>query len=285
MLLPAVIILFVFAYLPMYGIVIAFQNYSPALGVMHSPWVGFANFNEFLHSYQLYRTLKNTLVISFYSLFVGFPLPVILALLTHQLRTGMFKKTFQVITYLPHFISTMIICGMLVMFLSPNSGLVAMVAHLFKATAPNYLAMPKLFSSIVVWSDVWQNLGWDSIIYLAALAGIDPTLYEAATIDGATKFDQMRHIDYPLLMPTVITLLILRAGGILGVGLEKVLLLQNNLNITASEVISTYVYKMGLLNSQFSLSTAIGLFNAIINFALLLTVNKISKHYTDTSLF
>lgn len=282
---PAVIILAVFAYAPMYGLLIAFKDYSPALGVFGSPWVGLKNFDTFFHSYQFVRTLRNTLVISLYSIFAGFPLPIILALLTHQIRTGKFKKVFQVITYLPHFISTMIICGMLVLFLSPSTGLMsAIFAHL-GGKAPNILAMPNAFSSVVVWSDIWQNLGWDSIIYLAALAGIDPTLYEVAKIDGATKFQTMMKIDIPLLMPTIITLLILRTGSVLGVGFEKVFLLQNQLNLPTSEIISTYVYKMGLLNSQYSLSTAIGLFNSVINFIILITVNKIAKHFTNSGLF
>lgn len=285
LLLPSLLILAIFVYKPMYGIIIAFKDYSPALGVSGSPWVGFKHFDQFFHSYQFVRTLKNTLMISFYSIFAGFPLPVLLALLTHQIRTGKFKKTFQVITYLPHFISTMIICGMLIMFLSPRTGLIAIVFKQFGIEVPNILAMPDMFSSVIVWSDIWQHLGWDSIIYLAALAGIDPTLYEAATIDGASKFKQMLHIDLPLLMPTAITLLILRTGGVLSIGFEKVFLLQNQMNLQVSEIISTYVYKMGMLNSQYSLSTAVGLFNSVVNFLILVLVNKIAKRMTNTGLF
>lgn len=282
---PAVIVLAVFAYAPMYGLVIAFKDYSPTLGIFGSPWVGLKNFETFFHSYQFIRTLRNTLVISLYSIFAGFPLPVILALLTHQIRTGNFKKFFQVVTYLPHFISTMIICGMLIMFLSPSSGLLHVVLSKLGTATPNILAMPNAFSSIIVWSDIWQNLGWDSIIYLAALAGIDPTLYEVARIDGATKFQTMMKIDLPLLLPTIITLLILRTGSVLGVGFEKVFLLQNQMNLPTSEIISTYVYKMGLLNSQYSLSTAIGLFNSVINFIILISVNHLAKKFTDSGLF
>ena len=283
---PAVIILALFVYKPMYGLVIAFKDYSPALGIFGSPWVGFKNFEQFFNSYQFLRTIKNTLAISLYSIIAGFPLPILLALLTHQLRTGKFKKTFQVITYLPHFISTMIICGMLIMLLSPRAGLFASVCTALNIeNIPNILAMPSAFSSVVVWSDVWQHLGWDSIIYLAALSGIDPTLYEAATIDGATKFQKMRNIDLPLLMPTAVTLLILRTGGVLSVGFEKVFLLQNQMNLPVSEIISTYVYKLGMLNSQYSLSTAVGLFNSVINFIVLITVNRISKKVTNTGLF
>ncbi|MGM0125926.1 hypothetical protein IGI37_003327 [Enterococcus sp. AZ194] len=285
LLLPSLLILALFVYKPMYGLIIAFKDYSPALGVFGSPWVGFKHFDQFFHSYQFIRTLKNTLMISLYSIFAGFPLPVILALLTHQIRTGKFKKTFQVITYLPHFISTMIICGMLIMFLSPRTGLIAIVFKQVGIEVPNILAMPNMFSSVVVWSDIWQHLGWDSIIYLAALAGIDPTLYEAATMDGASKFKRMLYIDLPLLMPTAITLLILRTGGVLSVGFEKVFLLQNQMNLQVSEIISTYVYKMGMLNSQYSLSTAVGLFNSVVNFIILILVNKIAKRMTNTGLF
>lgn len=282
---PAVIILAVFTYTPMYGLLIAFKDYSPSLGVFGSPWVGMKYFNTFFHSYQFVATLRNTLIISVYGIIAGFPLPIIIALLTNQLRNGKFKKMFQVVTYLPHFISTMIICGMLVLFLSPTTGLMAALFAKIGSVAPNILALPKAFSSIVVWSDVWQNMGWDSIIYLAALAAIDPTLYEAARMDGATNLQIMRKIDLPLLMPTIITLLILRTGSVLGVGFEKVFLLQNQLNLPASEIISTYVYKMGLQYSQYSLSTAIGLFNSVINFIILITVNKIANHYTDSGLF
>lgn len=285
LLLPAILILALFVYKPMYGIIIAFKDYSPALGIWNSPWVGLKHFKQFFNSFQFERTLKNTLSISVYSIFVGFPLPIMLALLTHQLRNGKFKKTFQVISYLPHFISTMIMCGMIIMFLSPRTGLITALFTFLGKSTPNILAMPRAFSSIVVWSDVWQNLGWDSIIYLAALSGIDPALYEAATIDGASKFQKIKNIDLPLLMPTTITLLILRTGGVLSVGFEKVFLLQNQMNLPVSEIISTYVYKMGMLNSQYSLSTAVGLFNSIVNVIILVVVNQIAKRFTKTGLF
>lgn len=281
---PAVILLLLFSYIPMIGIIIAFKNYSPSLGILGSPWVGFKNFQQFFNSYQFSTLIKNTLYISIYSIIVGFPFPIILALLCHQLKENFFKKFFQVTTYLPHFISTMIMCGMILIFLSPSSG---PIAHLFKAlnfSFPNILGNPKAFSSVYVWSGIWQHVGWDSIIYLAALSGIDPTYYEAALMDGATKWQKVRHIDIPLIMPTAMILLILRSGSVLGVGFEKAFLLQNNLNISASEVISTYVYKLGILSSQYSLSTAISLFNTLINFVILVVVNKISKKLTNTGL-
>lgn len=202
----------------------------------------------------------------------------------HQLKDNFFKKFFQVVTYLPHFISIMVMCGMILIFLSPKNGLFANILRLFDVQMPNILGIPQAFSSIYVWSDVWQNMGWDSIIYLAALSGIDPTYYEAAVIDGATKGQKIRYIDIPLLLPTAMILLILRSGSTLSVGFEKVFLLQNQLNLNVSEVISTYVYKMGLVNSQYSLSTAISLFNTVINLVVLLGVNKLSKKLTETSL-
>ena len=284
MLAPAAIILFLFTYIPMGGIIIAFKDYAPALGIWNSPWVGLKHFAQFFKSYQFVNTIRNTLSISIYSIVVGFPLPIILALLCHQLKDNFFKKFFQVVTYLPHFISIMVMCGMILIFLSPKNGLFANILRLFDVQMPNILGIPQAFSSINVWSDVWQNMGWDSIIYLAALSGIDPTYYEAAVIDGATKWQKIRYIDIPLLLPTAMILLILRSGSTLSVGFEKVFLLQNQLNLNVSEVISTYVYKMGLVNSQYSLSTAISLFNTVINLVVLLGVNKLSKKLTETSL-
>lgn len=284
MMAPAAVILFFFTYIPMAGIIIAFKDYSPALGIWESPWAGLKHFIQFFRSYQFGNTIRNTLSISVYSILVGFPLPIFLALLCHQLKNNFFKKFFQVTTYLPHFISTMVMCGMILIFLSPSNGLFANLLDLVGVDMPNVLGAPEAFSSIYVWSDVWQNVGWDSIIYLAALSGIDPTYYEAAVIDGATKAQKIRYIDIPLLLPTAMILLILRAGSTLSVGFEKVYLLQNQLNLMASEVISTYVYKMGLVNSQYSLSTAINLFNTAINLIILLCVNRISKKLTETSL-
>lgn len=265
----------------------AFQDYSPSLGILHSPFVGFKHFIQFFHSYQFKTTITNTLVLSFYGILVGFPLPILLALMCNQLRAERFKKVFQVITYLPHFISTMVMCGLILIFLSPSTGLFANIFRFLGGTGdfPNLVADPSAFKHVYVWSDIWQHLGWDSIIYLAALAGIDPTYYEAATMDGATTLQKIRYIDIPMLMPTAMVLLILRAGNILGIGFEKVYLLQNAQNIMASEIISTYVYKIGLQSMQYSLSTAIGLFNTIVNVAVLLTVNYVAKKTTETSLF
>ena len=284
LLLPSALLLFCFSYLPLFGLVMAFKDYSPAMGIVNSPWVGFKHFIQFFHSYQFLTTLKNTLVISLYSIVIGFPLAIALAIMCNQLKNGWFKKTFQVVTYLPHFISTMVMCGLILIFLSPSHGLFANIARALGFTFPNVMAEPSAFKHVYVWSDVWQHLGWDSIIYLAALSNIDPPYYEAATIDGASTFQQIRHIDLPLILPTAMILLIMRAGSILGVGFEKVYLLQNIQNIMSSEIISTYVYKMGLQGGQYSLSTAVGLFNTLVNVVVLLFVNFISKKTTETSL-
>ena len=285
LLFPSIILLIMFAYIPMLGLVIAFKDYSPANGILNSPWAGFKYFIQFFKSVQFGTTMTNTLKISIYSILVGFPLPILLALLCNQLRTGKFKKVFQVTTYLPHFISTMVMCGMIILFLSPNSGLIANIFKSLGWTMPNLLSKPDSFAGVYVWSDVWQHIGWDSIIYLAALSAIDPTYYEAATMDGASRMQKILNIDLPLLLPTAMILLILRAGSLLSIGFEKVLLLQNPLNLAGSEVISTYVYKVGMLNFQYSYSTAIGLFNTVVNLIILLSVNWFSKRYTKTGLF
>ena len=285
LLFPSIILLIMFAYIPMLGLVIAFKDYSPANGILNSPWAGFKYFTQFFNSVQFGTTMMNTLKISIYSILVGFPLPILLALLCNQLRAGKFKKVFQVTTYLPHFISTMVMCGIIILFLSPNSGLIANIFKSLGWTMPNLLSKPDSFAGVYVWSDVWQHIGWDSIIYLAALSAIDPTYYEAATMDGASRIQKILNIDLPLLLPTAMILLILRAGSLLSIGFEKVLLLQNPLNLAGSEVISTYVYKVGMQNFQYSYSTAIGLFNTVVNLIILLSVNWFSKRYTKTGLF
>ncbi len=284
LLLPSVIILFLFTYMPMYGVVIAFKDFSPAKGIMGSSWAGLKYFKQYFNSYQFWPTIKNTLVLSIYSIAVTFPLPILLALVCNQMRAGKFKKFFQVSTYLPHFISTVVMCGMIILFLSPSSGVIAKLLSLVGIQMPNVMGLPSAFPSVYVWTEVWQHLGGDSILYIAALSAIDPSLYEAATVDGASKWQKMMKIDIPLLMPTATIMFILRMGSVMSVGFEKVYLLQNNLNTASSEIISTYVYKMGLVSSQYSLSSAIGLFNNLINLALLLAVNYISSKMSDTSL-
>ena len=279
LLLPSLVLLILFAYKPMYGVVIAFKNYKNSLGILGSPWADplFKNFQRFFNSYQCEATIRNTLRLSLYSLAVGFPIPIILALMINQITAMRFRRTFQTILYLPHFISTVVMVGLLLIWLSPSSGLVGAFYRLLGKDAPNVMTSASGFPSIYVWSDVWQHSGWDSIVFLAALSSIDPTLYEAATVDGATRWQKMRYIDLPLLMSTACIMLILRAGNLMNVGFEKVFLMQNDLNISASEVISTYVYRTGLVQNDFSFSTAAGLFNSVVNSTILITANIISK--------
>lgn len=282
--LPSVIIFLLLTYYPMYGVIIAFKNFTPADGIFGSEWVGLQNFIQYFNSYQFGLTIRNTIVISLYTILVTFPLPIALALMCNQIRAKKFKKFFQVSTYLPHFISTVVMCGMLILFLSPSTGIISKLVGLFGFQLPNLMGSAAAFPHIYVWSEAWQHVGWDSILYIATLSSVDPSLYEAATMDGAGKWKKMLHVDVPALMPTVTIMLILRMGSVMSVGFEKVYLLQNTLNSSTSEIISTYVYKMGLISNQYSLSSAIGLFNNVINLALLLLVNAISKKISDTSL-
>ena len=287
LLLPALVLLILFAYKPMYGVVIAFKNYKNSLGILGSPWADplFKNFQRFFNSYQCETTIRNTLRLSLYSLAVGFPIPIILALMINQITAMRFRRTFQTILYLPHFISTVVMVGLLLIWLSPSSGLVGAFYRLLGKDAPNVMTSASGFPSIYVWSDIWQHAGWDSIVFLAALSSIDPTLYEAATVDGATRWQKMRYIDLPLLVATACIMLILRAGNLMNVGFEKVFLMQNDLNMSTSEIIATYVYKMGLRNSQYAVSTAVNLFNNLVNFVLLLLVNCVTRKLGETSLF
>ena len=284
LMLPSVIIFLLFTYYPMYGVIIAFKNFTPADGIFGSEWVGLQNFIQYFNSYQFGLTIRNTIVISLYTILVTFPLPIALALMCNQIRAKKFKKFFQVSTYLPHFISTVVMCGMLILFLSPSTGIISKLVGLFGFQLPNLMGSAAAFPHIYVWSEAWQHVGWDSILYIATLSSVDPSLYEAATMDGAGKWKKMLHVDVPALMPTVTIMLILRMGSVMSVGFEKVYLLQNTLNSSTREIISTYVYKMGLISNQYSLSSAIGLFNNVINLALLLLVNAISKKISDTSL-
>lgn len=284
LMLPSIIIFLLFTYYPMYGVIIAFKDFTPADGILGSPWVGFKHFIQYFNSYQFGLTIRNTIVISLYTILVTFPLPIALALMCNQIRSKWFKKFFQVSTYLPHFISTVVMCGMLILFLSPSTGIIAKLVGILGFELPNLMGSARAFPSIYVWSEAWQHVGWDSILYIATLSAVDPTLYEAATMDGASKWKKMIHIDVPALLPTATVMFILRMGSVMSVGFEKIYLLQNTLNSSTSEIISTYVYKMGFISNQYSLSSAIGLFNNVINLALLLLVNQISKKLSDTSL-
>ena len=280
-LLPAVIILFCFNYIPMYGIQIAFRNFKPVKGIWGSSWVGLDNFERFFSSKQFFTILKNTLVLSVYEIAVTFPIPIIMALVLNQLKYTRFKKVYQVVTYLPHFISMVVLIGIVKILLSPSIGIMGAVADLFHTQAPNLMGESRAFRTIYVLSGLWQNAGWDSIIFIAALAGIDPNLYEAASVDGATKWQKIIHIDIPSIIPTCVIMLILRIGSIMNIGFEKVYLLQNSLNMGVSDVIATYTYRIGIVKYQYSLSAAVGLFNTLVNVILLVAANKISRKLSN----
>jgi len=282
---PAFLFFLIFAYGPMYGIQIAFKNFIPSQGIMGSSWVGFDHFTRFFDSYYFWELLWNTFSISLYELAVGFPIPIILALAFNEIKSGGFKKLAQTVTYAPHFISVVVMAGMIITFLSPSSGIIIHIIQWLGFEAPDFLTDPRWFKTMYVLSGVWQSAGWGTIIYLAALSGVDPGLHEAATIDGASRFQRLRHINFPTIVPTMTILLILNMGNLLGVGFEKILLLQNSLNMGSSDVISTFVYRAGLIDAQYSFSTAIGLFNSVINLIILVTVNQIVRRTNEHSLW
>lgn len=277
--LPAVIYYFIYHYWPMYGAIIAFKNFSPALGIMGSPWAGFKYFEQFFSSYYFVRILKNTLLISVYSILWSFPAPILLALLMNEIRSSVFKRTVQTVTYLPHFISTVVICGMLIDFCSMK-GLFNVFVELFGGEPFNFLMETGLFRTIYIGSGIWQEVGWGSIIYLAALTSIDSTLYEAARMDGAGRFKQMLHITLPGIMPTIVIMLILRMGQVMNVGFEKIMLLYNPTTYDVADVISTFVYRKGILEANYSYSAAVGLFNSVINFIMIIAANWVSRKCT-----
>ena len=278
---PAVIYFILFAYKPMYGILIAFKNFSMRKGIMGSPWVGFDNFTRLFTSYWFPVILKNTLTLSILSLILGFPIPIILALLLNEVKNDRFRKTFQTISYAPHFISVVVLCGMVTLFVSPSSGIINKFITMAGGEPVAFLQEPGLFKWVYVLSGVWQEMGWGSIIYFATLSGVDKSLIEAAEMDGASRLQKIWYINMPVLVPTIIVLLILNCGSLLGVGYEKVYLLQNATNVSASEVISTYVYKKGIIDGDYGFSTAVGLFNTVINVILLLSMNAIVKKMND----
>ncbi len=282
--LPVLAYYIVFHYVPMYGAQIAFRNYSPAGGITGSPWVGLRHFADFFRSIYFLRVLKNTLTISITSLVFGFPAPIILALLLNELRNRRFSRTVQLITYMPHFISMVVICGMILEFTS-QKGLISVVLSYVGVPAKTMLNDARLFVPIYVISGIWQGVGWGSIIYLAALTGIDQELYQAASIDGAGRWKQTLYVTIPGLLPTIIVLLILRTGNILSVGAEKIILLYNAAIYETSDVISSYVYRRGLLNADWSFSSAVGLFNSVVNFILVASVNWLARRTSDTSLW
>ena len=284
MALPGIIFYIIFCYIPMYNILIAFQDYNPVLGVLGSPWVGFKHFERLFDSIFFWRVIKNTVGLSTYAIVASFWIPIVFALLLNELRSKMFKKLVQTLTYIPHFVSLVVLCGMVTSFCMKD-GLINDIIAFFGGERSNLLMRPELFKTIYVVSGIWSSMGWGSIVYVAALSGIDPTLYEAAEIDGAKRLRQAIHITLPGILPTIVTMLLLNIGTIMSVGFEKVFLLQNTLNKQAASVISTYVYEVGLINSDYGYSTAIGLFNSIINMILLVGANWFCKKFADESLF
>jgi putative aldouronate transport system permease protein len=280
--LPTLIYFFVFKYIPMASAVIAFKDYNVVQGVWGSPWVGFKYFDLFFNNPVFGTLIKNTLTLSMYSLTVGFPIPIILAICLNEIQNGFFKRLTQQVTYAPYFISTVIIVSMLMLVLSPRLGVVNLGLQAVGLQPINFLGKPEFFSSIYAWSGVWQSSGYAAVIYLAALAGIDPQLHDAAKMDGASRFQKILNVDLPGIMPVILVLLILNVGSLLAVGFEKVYLLQNSLNLGTSEIISTYVYKIGLLNANFSFATAVGLFNSIVNMILLIIVNTLVRRSSES---
>lgn len=284
LLIPGLLYYIIFHYVPMYGALIAFKDFSPRLGVMESPWVGFKHFKYFFASPSFLEILINTLRISFSNIIFGFPMPIILALLLNELRNAKFAKAIQNASYLPHFISVVVVCGMVKDF-TRDTGIVTYILSLFGMEPVNMMNYPEYFVPIYVISAIWQEVGWESIIFLAALTGVDGTLYEAASIDGAGKMRQMWHVTLPGIIPTIITMLILRIGGILNVGYEKIILLYNDATLEVADVISTYVYRKGLLEQDWSFSTAVNMFNSVINLIFLCGANYISRKVNDTALW
>lgn len=283
--LPALLYVILYCYSPMYGVQIAFKEYRVGSGIEGSLWVGMEQFDKFLSTPSSYQLITNTLTLSLYSLIVGFPMPILFALVVNELRGGRFKRIVQTISYAPHFISTVVMVSMITMFLDASNGIInKLIGYLGMGPYP-FMTNANWFASIYVISGIWQNLGWSAIIYFAALAGIDPELHEAAMLDGASRVKRVIHINLPGILPTVTIMLIMQAGNIMSVGFEKVFLMQNPLNTETSEIISTYVYKMGLQYNQYSFSSAIGLFNSVICFVMLVTVNAIARRIGETSLF
>ena len=285
LLIPSVIVVFIFNYIPMYGIQIAFKDFRFKEGIIGSQWVGLKHFVHFLTMQQFWLALKNTVLIQLYSLIIGFPAPILLAVMLNECVYPRFKKVVQMISYAPYFISTVVICGMILLFTNNNTGVINNILAALGLERINFMIEPKWFKTVYVFSGVWQGVGWSSIIYLAAMSGIDPELIEAAVIDGANRFQKIWHVDLTSIAPTIIILLIFSLASLLGVGFEKILLLQNSLNMEASDVISTYVYRIGLIGAQYSFTTAISLFNTVVSFLLLVIVNFIAKRLSSVSLF
>ncbi|MEV4349501.1 ABC transporter permease subunit [Actinoplanes sp. NPDC049596] len=274
----------IFKYIPMAFNVIAFKDYSPVLGPWGSPWVGFDNFQRLFTNPVFGTLLKNTFILAFYLVLASFPIPILLAVALNEIRNGWFKRTVQMVTYAPYFISTVVVVSITILLLAPNGIVNDGLGHVGGGPI-DFLGDPDFFRHVYVWSDVWQTAGYSAVIYMAALAGIDPALHESAKVDGASRLQRIRHIDLPGIMPTAVIMLILGVGNMMAIGFEKAYLLQNSLNLAQSEIIPTYVYKTGLINADFSMATAVGLFNSVVNLCLLLVVNFIAKRVTGNGLW
>lgn len=284
MLIPIVVWYILFCYRPLLGNVIAFKDYKASKGIWGSPWVGIKHFTAFFSSFYFWRLLRNTLLISLYGIIFSFPAPILLALLMNEMHSRWYKSTVQTITYMPYFISMIVICGMLMDFLKMD-GVITTILAVLGMPNENYLMKPEAFRTIYVASDIWQNCGWNSIIYMAALSSIDQELYEAAAIDGANRFKQTLHVTLPGLLPTIMILLIIRIGAVLNVGYEKIILLYNSANADTSDVISSFVYRRGILEANFSYTTAVDLFNSVISFGLVMGANALSRRKTAYGLW
>lgn len=284
MVLPVLAFYLIFCYKPMYGAIIAFKQYTPGLGIWKSPWVGLGNFRYFFSNPDFIRILSNTLRISLSLIIFGFPAPIILTLLFNEIGNKQFKRVAQSVSYIPHFISLVVICGLIKTFVADGS-IIQQIVHAFDGKDGSLLNRAEMFLPIYVISNIWQNIGWDSIIYLAAISSIDPQLYEAAQVDGAGRWKRVLHVTIPGLAPTIIIMLILQLGNILSVGYEKIILLYNPLIYDTSDVILSYVYRMGFESMDWSYSTAVGLFNSVVNFVIIILANTISRKVSDTSLW
>ena len=284
-LLPAIVFIVLFMYMPLYGLQIAFKTYRAGEGIWGSQWVGLKWFQQFFSTPRCWEIIRNTLTVSLYSLVASFPLPIVLAIILNYVKNLKFKKFAQTVTYMPYFISTVVLVSMMSLFFSPTSGFVNTMIKSLGGEPIYFMGIPSLFKHMYVWSGVWQGMGYSSIIYIAALSGVSPELHESAVIDGANILQRIWHIDVPTIMPTMVILLIMSLGNVMNVGYEKVLLMQNDLVIDVAEVISTYVYRIGLVNNQFSFSTAIGLMNNIINFIILVAANKLSNKIFGSGLW
>lgn len=284
MVIPVIVYYIMFSYIPLTGLQIAFKNYNFGQGIWGSPWAGFTHFISFFNGPYAFRTIRNTMLLSLYTILVCFPLPILFALLLNEVNHKLFKRTIQTVSYLPHFISLVVICGLIKEF-TQSTGLISVILSWFGVPAETMLLNPDRFRALYVGSDLWQTVGWNSIIYLAALSGVDPTLYDAASVDGAGRFRKVLHVTIPAILPTIIIMFILRIGQFMSVGYDKILLLYNSSIYETADVISTFVYRKGIVESNFSFSAAVGLFNSIINFVLVVVVNKISAKVSETSLW